>query len=33
MRITLPFGCTEETVDRFADAFRDAVTELRERYL
>lgn len=33
VRITLPFGCTESTVDEFAGAFAEAVSELRGRYL
>lgn len=33
VRISLPFGCTQETVDGFAMAFAEAVAELRGRYL
>ena len=33
VRISLPFGCTEETVEGFAAAFSAAVAELRGRFL
>jgi cysteine desulfurase len=33
VRVSLPFGCTQETIDAFAEAFADVVMELRGRYL